>query len=92
MKKCNKLHIDGMRIAAAAIEKLDAAKVAVLVAYTNGRKPVLVIDRKPRFVTGVLTRRQPTAEGVDRVMASGYHGVQIEWTEHVPMVREVGHG
>lgn len=91
MKRTNRMHARDLRAAADAVEKLDAARISVLGAYSNGRKPVLYVDQKPDFVRGVMIRRQPSATGFDRVMASGYHGVQLEWIEHVPFVREVGH-
>jgi hypothetical protein len=80
-----------LRVAAAAAEKLEAEGIQIQSHYSNGRQAVLVADRKPAFVRGVLTRREPTGSGVTHVYASPFHGVQLEWHDHVPAVREVGH-
>lgn len=88
----NKDQAAALRHAATAIEQLDAHGIQVLGSYSNGRRPVLLLERKPAFVTGAMQRRQPTGRGVDRVYAANYFGCQIEWNEHTPSALVVGHG
>lgn len=78
-----------LRTAADAVERLEDERIRVLGHYHNGRKPVLLVERKPRQIEGVVIRRQPMADGVQRVFAAPFAGVQIEWHEFVPAVREV---
>lgn len=81
-----------LRRAAAAIMILDAEGIGVRCTYANGRHATVVVDRKPQFARGVMIRRQPADDGgIDRVFGTPFHGVQLEWLEHTPVVREVGH-
>lgn len=85
--------VSALHDAAAVAERLSAIHCTVLSAYANGRRPVLVIDRPPPFVQGAVKRQHPDGVGgIERVFAAGYHGVQLEWIDHVPASREVGHG
>lgn len=85
--------VDALHDAGAAAEKLHAMHVHIVSAYANGRRPVLVIDHPPAFVNGVEKRRSPNGRGgIERVMASSYHGVQLEWVEHLPAKQEAANG
>ena len=81
-----------VRTTATVVKKLEDQGIRVLNLHHNGRQAVLLLDRKPASVRGVLFRRQPAPGGVDRIMATPFHGVQIEWAEFVPSTQEVGHG
>lgn len=77
--------------ATSAVERLHAAGVKVSCIAANGRRLVLCIDRRPPFVRGAVTRRHLTAEGLIRRYAAPYRGLQLEWQETTPLVREAGH-
>lgn len=83
-----------LRTAADAVDKLHAQGVHVLGHYSNGRKPVLIIDKPPAKMSGVLRMRAPSrvVNGAQHTFASHFEGVQVEWVEQVPAVRAVGHG
>lgn len=91
MNRKSKTTAAALRTAAVAAEMLECEGIGVIKHYSNGRQAVLVADRKPKFAKGVLTRREPTAEGVNFVYATPFYGVQLEWHVYVPAVREVGH-
>lgn len=89
----NIVHAAALRAAANAVDQLTDAGSKVLGHYSNGRKPVILIDKAPAFVTGAMRYRAPDANGgIDRVMAAPYHGCQIEWREHERAVQEVARG
>ncbi|MCD7099083.1 hypothetical protein [Stenotrophomonas sp. MMGLT7] len=82
--------------AATAAQQLEQAGIQVIAHYSNGRRAVLIIDRPPPLVRGVLRRRQPNGRGgIERVLAAEYEGLQIEWSTHEDGVaiapREVAH-
>lgn len=79
--------------AAKAAESLEAQGVAVLAHYSNGRKAVLIIDKPPAFVRGVVRRWQPNGcGGTEYIIAAPYLGLQIEWSEHFDGLLEVLNG
>ena len=87
----NTITPDALAQAAPAIETLQAAGVRVSSIAANGRRLVLHTDRRPPFVRGAVTRRHLTAEGLIRRYAAPYRGLQLEWQETTPLVREAGH-
>lgn len=85
--------VTALHDAASAADRLALFGVTVLMAYANGRRPVLVVDTPPSFVRGVIKRASPDGNGgIERVHAAPFYGVQIEWLEHVPAAKEVRHG
>lgn len=73
--------------------ELENAGIRVLSHYSNGRRPVLIIDRPPPMAQGHLKRHHPNGTGGrDNVMAAEYQGLQLEWTQCTPQLREVAHG
>lgn len=92
INKQNQLTADALRGAQVALQKLDDCGATVIGFYSNGRRAVLLLASKPAFCKGVVVRRVPQGRGVDHVYATPFHGAQVEWIEHVPMVQAVGHG
>lgn len=98
-------HCDLLFSAGATAQTLEAAGITILGYYSNGRRPVLIIDQPPPLLQGAPKRRQPNGDGgIDLVMAAPYENVQLEWTVKSAMprliadvlgatdaVREVGH-
>ncbi len=79
--------------AAKAAEALEAQGVAVLAHYSNGRQAVLIIDKAPTFVRGVVRRWHPNGRGgTEYILAAPYQGMQIEWSEHFDGSLEVING
>lgn len=82
-----------LQAAAQTARHLEDQGIEILGHYSNGRKAVLMIDRPPAFVRGVLRRRQPDGRGgTQYIMAAPYQGLQIEWSTHVACALEVSHG
>ncbi len=85
-----------LRDAAVIADEMTNMGSQVLGSYSNGRKIVLIIDKPPVFVSGVMRRRSPNGIGTDRVMAAPYKGSQIEWIERDgpsdAQLPEVAHG
>jgi len=86
---------DHLQQATEAARQLVAASAAIIAMYANGRRPVLIIDAPPPFVTGSIKRRTPNAlGGVTEVYAASFHGCQLEWMRDIPgtaQVQAVGH-
>lgn len=83
---------DALQLAANAARSLVGCGIQVLASYANGRRPVLIIDKPPRFVRGAVKRRQPNGRGgITLACAASYQGCQIEWLQDVPSWQEVGH-
>lgn len=87
---------DVLQTATDASRLLVNAKVTIIAAYANGRRPVLIIDAPPPFVVGALKRQHPNGKGgTTVVMAASFNGCQLEWMRDIPGVAEVqavGHG
>lgn len=77
----NPKHSDMLTNATAASETLEAAGITILGSYHNGRRSVLIIDRKPEFIRGVVKRIEPCPGGRKEIHAAPFHGVQLEWVE-----------
>lgn len=85
--------VNALHAAADAADRLAACDVSIVHAYANGRRAVLIIDKPPAFVRGVIKRTNPDgAGGVQRIWAANFYNVQLEWLENVPAQQEVGHG
>lgn len=85
--------VSALHEAAAAADRLAACGVTVVHAYANGRRAVLIIDKPPVFVRGVIKRTHPDgAGGVQRIWAANFYSVQLEWLENVPQGQAVRHG
>lgn len=70
---------DALATASVAIATLDAAGVSVLAVMTNGRRPLLMIDRMPADTLSVIKRRHPNGfGGMTVVRAAEWHGCQLE--------------
>ena len=81
-------HCDLLFSAGATAQALEAAGITILGYYSNGRRPVLIIDQPPPLLQGAPKRRQPNGDGgIDLVMAAPYENVQLEWTVKSPMPR-----
>jgi hypothetical protein len=88
----NKVTAAALRAAADATDQLDESGSKVLGHYSNGRVPVLLIDRPPTFVQGVSRRRESDGKGGRvRVYAAPFRGTQLEWRVAEPAAREVAH-
>lgn len=73
-----------------ALDKLHAANIPVHAVLYCGQKPVLVIDKAPAFVKGVLKMRQMVDGDMQYTYAAPFHGTQLEWHVNKPVLKEAG--
>lgn len=74
-----------------ALDKLQACKSKVHAVFYGGAKPVVVVEKPPAFVRGGLTNRQVVNDTLQHTYAAPFNGVQLQWIECTPIVREAGH-
>lgn len=74
-----------------ASAKLEDSGVSVLAQVWNGTRPLIVVKAPPRFVRGVVRRRQMVGREMVYTCAAPYHGVQLEWVQRLPVSQAVGH-
>lgn len=91
----NGVHIEVNEISnalshAAAVTLLLAERgVAVVAAMTNGRRPLLVVNRMPEGIESAVKRTEPNGLGGRTVVrAAAFHGCQLEAMQDVPGHRE----
>lgn len=74
-----------------AMDRLQGTGCNVIAQIWTGQKPVLMLDKPPRFVRGVLKSRKVGTRTVHRTYAAPFHGVQLEWIVSTPIAQAVGH-
>ena len=94
----NRSTLAALRAATNAVMKLSAQGVTVrrveFAAVPNAKrqKPTLVVASKPAFSRFGLKATRPGQFVVEHVYAAPYFGVQLEYIEHIPVARSIGHG
>lgn len=78
---------NGLQHAATVTLRLAEEGVTVLAAFSNGRRPALIVDRSPPGVVSAVKRSHPNGFGGRTVVrCAEYHGCQLEWLHDEPGV------